>query len=393
MAAGGIERDVSMSSTAHISFFLIAPLPYQKSVDPAVYTIRFRHRNKPLTPAGILNDPSPCCNVGSHVFVVFSFFVAYFLYSYSTFQGACPGMTQNQESSETLSEKKRQSRENRKRIFLFVAVFVITTLVLLTSYRYLIPTRINDWYLFQAARHTAWVLDRIGHGEVEPLHYSRLDIKGTRAALQAWKKGKESLSSEETALLSDEPLSAWERWSWRAVTTRKQDARRVNGPRVYFVFREGISSRINSLSGKINQLEAQPDSDAPALQSELEHLKNDVQALRQEQQEGKEDLSLVFPFILVPECGAIEIMAIFVAAILAFPTCWRKRVIGLAAGIPVMYGVNIFRLTVLAIIGAVDQSRVWFNLAHEYVWQAVYIIFVVAVWLVWVEYVVKRVRS
>ena len=54
-------------------------------------------------------------------------------------------MTQNQESSETLSEKKQQSRENRKRIFLFVAVFVITTLVLLTSYRYLIPTRINDW--------------------------------------------------------------------------------------------------------------------------------------------------------------------------------------------------------------------------------------------------------
>jgi len=60
-----------------------------------------------------------------------------------------------------------------------------------------------------------------------------------------------------------------------------------------------------------------------------------------------------------------------------------------------MYGVNIFRLTVLAVVGAIDQSdgRIWFSFAHEYVWQAVYIVFVVAVWLLWVEYVVKGRRA
>ncbi|NLN94148.1 MAG: archaeosortase/exosortase family protein [Candidatus Hydrogenedens sp.] len=299
-------------------------------------------------------------------------------------------MTENQEVAVKPEEKAKESKENRKRIFLFVTVFVLTTLVSLTSYRYLIPTRLNDWYLFQAACHTAWVLDRIGHCEVESEHYSRLDVESTRAALLAWKEGRESADEADKARVSKEALTAWERWSWRAITSRQQNPKRVNGPRVYFVLRQGISSQINMLSDTINQKENSLDNNSEESGEELEKLNAELAALRNQQNEGVEDKSLIFPFILVPECGAIEIMAIFVAAILAFPTLWRKRMIGLVAGIPIMYGVNIFRLTVLAIIGAVDQSRVWFNFAHEYLWQAVYIIFVVAVWLVWVEYVVKR---
>ena len=156
------------------------------------------------------------------------------------------------------------------------------------------------------------------------------------------------------------------------------------------MLRPGLTSRINALTVSIHETEKDKSADDAAKNTRLAQLNADLRALREQQQEGAEDTALTFPFILVPECGAIEIMAIFVAAILAFPTLWRKRIIGLVVGIPIMYGVNIFRLTVLAMIGAVDQSRVWFNFAHEYVWQAVYIIFVVAVWLVWVEYVVKR---
>jgi len=130
-----------------------------------------------------------------------------------------------------------------------------------------------------------------------------------------------------------------------------------------------------------------------ALQAELQDLRKQQQALRGQGESGEKDTSLTFPFILIPECGAIEIMAIFLAAVLAFPTVWWKRILGLVAGLPIMYAVNVLRLTVLAIIGAMDESRVWFNFAHEYVWQAVYIIFVVAVWLLWVEYVVKRTRT
>jgi len=59
-------------------------------------------------------------------------------------------------------------------------------------------------------------------------------------------------------------------------------------------------------------------------------------------------------------------------------------------GLPIMYGVNIFRLSCLAVIGAINNGGVWFDFSHLYVWQAIYIVFVVAVWLAWVEYVVRQ---
>jgi exosortase/archaeosortase family protein len=92
-----------------------------------------------------------------------------------------------------------------------------------------------------------------------------------------------------------------------------------------------------------------------------------------------------FTFIVVPSCGAIEVMAIFLAAVLAFPATWRHRSWGLALGLPLLYLVNILRLACLAYIGALDRSGEWFNFVHEYVWQASYVVFVVIVWMAWAE--------
>ncbi len=92
-----------------------------------------------------------------------------------------------------------------------------------------------------------------------------------------------------------------------------------------------------------------------------------------------------FTFIVVPSCGAIEVMAIFFAAVIAFPASWRHRAWGLALGLPLMYLVNILRLACLACLGALDRSGNWFNFVHEYVWQSVYVIFVVLVWMAWAE--------
>lgn len=353
-------------------------------------------------------------------------------------------MTENQETVPTPEEEAELRRENRRRITRFVGVFVITTLALLTSYRYAIHTRLNDWYLFQAARHTALVLDTIGHAQLEPLHYGHYDAQQMRATLKAWADDRNEPDENDLASVPTEPLSAWERWSYRAIEMRRNDAQRiraamkawaegrneanendlasvsakplsawerwsylaadkrgagpprVNGPRVYFVLRQGVSTRIDAVLGEINRFEDDVRIPAEEKEKRLQELNKELEALRQEQQAlrapdtQETDTSLTFPFILVPECGAIEIMAIFLAAVLAFPTLWWKRIVGLVAGLPIMYGVNVFRLTVLAVIGAMDKSRAWFNFAHEYVWQAVYIIFVVAVWLLWVEYIVKR---
>ena len=64
---------------------------------------------------------------------------------------------------------------------------------------------------------------------------------------------------------------------------------------------------------------------------------------------------------------------------------------GRVVGVGLLYGVNVSRLTMMAMIGAADNtvgSR-WFNFAHEYVWQGIFIIFVVAVWMAWIEFIVK----
>ena len=88
-------------------------------------------------------------------------------------------------------------------------------------------------------------------------------------------------------------------------------------------------------------------------------------------------------------------MSIFVAAVLAFPTTLMRRAIGAVAGLGLLYGINILRLATLGVIGALDDSpgQKWFNFIHEYVWQGIFIVFVVAVWMLWIEVVVKARRA
>ena len=96
-----------------------------------------------------------------------------------------------------------------------------------------------------------------------------------------------------------------------------------------------------------------------------------------------------FSFHLVADCGAIPSMAIFVCALLAFPAPWRKRLVGALIGVPLLYAINVIRLTCLAEIGAWTNGGKWFEFAHEYVWQGIYLVFVVALWLAWAEFIVR----
>ena len=109
----------------------------------------------------------------------------------------------------------------------------------------------------------------------------------------------------------------------------------------------------------------------------------------------KERRDVQFQFQLVPDCGAIPSISIFIAAVVAFPTLVRHRVIGVFAGTALLYAINVSRLSTLAYIGAIDDSpgSKWFNFIHEYVWQGIFIVFVVAVWMAWIELVVRVRRS
>ena len=82
-------------------------------------------------------------------------------------------------------------------------------------------------------------------------------------------------------------------------------------------------------------------------------------------------------------CNGIEATIALIAAIFAFPASWRDRLIGLAAGIVAIQGLNIVRVISLFYLG--QWSMKAFDWAHLYVWQALIMLDVLIVWVIWVK--------
>lgn len=80
-------------------------------------------------------------------------------------------------------------------------------------------------------------------------------------------------------------------------------------------------------------------------------------------------------------------MLIFTAAVLAFPATWRKKLIGIFLGCPLIYLFNVLRIAVLVIVGRHWSSA--FEFMHLYFWQATMIVMITSVWLLWIMMVVR----
>ncbi|HVN35646.1 MAG TPA: exosortase H, partial [Casimicrobiaceae bacterium] len=68
---------------------------------------------------------------------------------------------------------------------------------------------------------------------------------------------------------------------------------------------------------------------------------------------------------------------------LAFPAPWRRKLGGLAIGIIAVQGLNMIRVISLFYLGQWNYQA--FEWAHLYVWQALIMLDVLVVWLVWVR--------
>jgi archaeosortase B (VPXXXP-CTERM-specific) len=91
---------------------------------------------------------------------------------------------------------------------------------------------------------------------------------------------------------------------------------------------------------------------------------------------------------IIDECTGLYEMLIFTAAVLAFPTSWAKRAIGVFLGCPLIYLFNVVRIAGLIVVG-----RHWskaFEFMHLYFWQATMIVMITSVWLLWIVKVVQR---
>jgi exosortase H (IPTLxxWG-CTERM-specific) len=82
-------------------------------------------------------------------------------------------------------------------------------------------------------------------------------------------------------------------------------------------------------------------------------------------------------------CNGVEATIVLVAAMLAFPAPWRRKLVGLTVGIAAVQGLNVIRVISLFYLG--QWSFDVFEFAHRYVWQALIMLDVLIVWLLWVR--------
>jgi len=91
---------------------------------------------------------------------------------------------------------------------------------------------------------------------------------------------------------------------------------------------------------------------------------------------------------IIDECTGLLEMAIYLAAVLSFPTSLKKKGIGLLIGLPAIYLFNVLRITLLLVVGAYWPAA--FNFMHLYFWQGTLIIMIGSVWVGWLYLVVYR---
>ncbi|MBI4560355.1 MAG: archaeosortase/exosortase family protein [Candidatus Hydrogenedentes bacterium] len=397
--------------------------------------------------------------------------------------------------------------ESRLRIAAFMLVFLVCTFTVLAGYRFATGTPAMNWYLYQVARHTAWLLGWAGHSS--PVESDEM-YRGREVEIRTELRGAVPSEPKTAAQVSEDsaPLTSWEIWQYRALQARRnaeldedklrlltalppvhgagpaaldasirktvaglenamsrpgacrpvqvappevvarlkecrirfgalvrnpalgddlkqqeltniaaqlEDIVRIlkeflnqramqsrqqlrqMGPNVFFVARQGLRARLHEARQQLAA--AQTDTSAPEearkkrvanLSAAVSELEAQWQKRQQENPNNANADQVAFRFALVPECGAAELMGIFFAAVVAFPTRWWKKGLGVLLGVPLLYVLNLLRLACLAMIGAWTRQGPTYEIAHQYIWQGIFIFFVALLWLVWVELMVRR---
>lgn len=95
-----------------------------------------------------------------------------------------------------------------------------------------------------------------------------------------------------------------------------------------------------------------------------------------------------FAVQIAPGCDGIEAVIILVAAILAFPSPWKHKLVGIGIGFVAIQALNLVRIISLFYLG--QWNQIWFEWFHLYLWQALIVLDALAVWLIWLRYLPRR---
>lgn len=83
-------------------------------------------------------------------------------------------------------------------------------------------------------------------------------------------------------------------------------------------------------------------------------------------------------------CDAIEATALFVAALLAFPAKWNNKMTGIIKGVFLIFCLNLIRIVSLFLVGRYHPQ--YFDFVHVEVWQIIFIIFSLGLWMNWAKH-------
>jgi archaeosortase B (VPXXXP-CTERM-specific) len=98
-----------------------------------------------------------------------------------------------------------------------------------------------------------------------------------------------------------------------------------------------------------------------------------------------------FSIEVIGECTGLFEMLIFLAALIAYPANYKKKLLGLILGIPFIYVINIIRMAFISVVA--NWSPKTFDFLHVYFWQVAMIFIILAAWILWIQKVVHYERK
>lgn len=90
-------------------------------------------------------------------------------------------------------------------------------------------------------------------------------------------------------------------------------------------------------------------------------------------------------------CDAIAPAILYAASIAAFPGPWSYKLRGILYGLIAIFVLNIIRVVSLFITGVHAKSL--FELMHVEVWQTLFIVFTLGIWLYWLKWSTQKVAN
>jgi len=90
-----------------------------------------------------------------------------------------------------------------------------------------------------------------------------------------------------------------------------------------------------------------------------------------------------FAMEVLDGCNGDDVVVLLWAAILAYPASWSQKGKGLLAGTAIIYVINFLRIISLFYLG--QYNRQWFDFAHLYVWESVFVLLTLTIFWMWVR--------